>query len=147
MHCIVYQWRPRQIADVRILQSQLHSVNGRSASGDRIILQLSSMSEVLGIKTVLVSAKCSRTTPPSNTYLQALKIPGTSVGTIWNSIRARCRILLQSDEFIKFGTTNCPTDIVRSFLNIPQDIFVLVVPLAFHTCLENGFPILTKSSS
>ena len=29
--------RPRQIAEVRILQSQVHSVNGRSASGDPTI--------------------------------------------------------------------------------------------------------------
>ena len=49
------------MADVRSLQSQLHSVDGRSASGDRIILPLSSMSEVLGIKTVLLSPKCSGT--------------------------------------------------------------------------------------
>ena len=64
MHLIVYQWRPRQIAEVRSLQSQLNSVSGRSASGDRIILPLASMSEVVGIKTVLLSAKCSGTVPP-----------------------------------------------------------------------------------
>ena len=51
MHPMVYQWRPQQIAEVRSLQSQLHSVNGRSASGDLIILPLSSMSEVLVTKT------------------------------------------------------------------------------------------------
>ena len=39
-------------ADVRSLQSQLHKVNGQSASGDRVILPWSSISEVLGIKTV-----------------------------------------------------------------------------------------------
>ena len=63
---MVHQWRPRQIAEVRSLQSQLHSVNGRSASGDLTILPLSSMSEVLGIKTVLLSAKCSGTAPPQH---------------------------------------------------------------------------------
>ena len=50
------------------------STNSRSkifaiASGDRIILPLSSMSEVLGVKTVLLPAKCSGTVPPSNRYL------------------------------------------------------------------------------
>ena len=35
-HLMVYQWRPRQIAVVSILQSQLHSVNGRKASGDSV---------------------------------------------------------------------------------------------------------------
>ena len=63
------EWRPRQMAEVRSLQSQLHSVNGRSASGDLTILPLSSMSEVLGIKTVLLSANCSGTVPPSGRYL------------------------------------------------------------------------------
>ena len=42
-------------------------------------------------------------------------------------MRARCRIFLQSKKFIKFGTINGPTDIVRSSLNILQDIFVLVM--------------------
>ena len=49
------------------LQSQLHKVNGRSASGDRIILPRSSVSEFLGIKTVLLSAKQSGILLPSNT--------------------------------------------------------------------------------
>ena len=73
MHLMVCQWRPRQIAEVRSLQSQLNSVNGRSASGDVAILPLSSMSEVLGIKTVLLSAKCSGTVPPPNRNQKALK--------------------------------------------------------------------------
>ena len=47
----------RQMAEVRSLQSQLHKVNGRSASGDRMILPWSSISDVLRIKTVLLSAK------------------------------------------------------------------------------------------
>ena len=37
------------------------------ASGDPIILPLSSMSEVLGIKTILLWAKCSGIVPPPNT--------------------------------------------------------------------------------
>ena len=48
--------RPRQMAEVKSLQSQLHNVNGRSASGDRIILPRLSVSEVKGIKTVRLSA-------------------------------------------------------------------------------------------
>ena len=54
-----------QVVQVRSLQSQLHNVNGRSASGDRINLPLPSMSEALEINTVLLSAKCSGTVPPS----------------------------------------------------------------------------------
>ena len=50
-----------------ILQSQLHSVNGRDASGDLTIRPLSSTSEDLGMKTVLVAATCAETAPPSST--------------------------------------------------------------------------------
>ena len=38
------------MAEVSSLQSQLHSVNGRSASGDRTILPRSSVSNVIVIK-------------------------------------------------------------------------------------------------
>ena len=123
MHLMVYQWRPRQMADVRSFQSQLHSANGRSASGDRISLPLSSMSEALWINTVQLSAKCSGTVPTSNRNLQALKRncepslpplpppPHTSVSAIWYYIGTRCRIF-------KFGPTNGPMDVVRSLVNI-----------------------------
>ena len=60
----------------------------------------------------------------------------TPVGAKRNSIEARCRIFLQRNEFIKLGTINGPTDIVRSFLNIPQDIFVLVMPRALDAGLK-----------
>ena len=60
---------PRQMAEVTSLQSQLHNASGRSASGDRIILPLSSISEVLVRQTVLLSAKCSETLPPSRGVL------------------------------------------------------------------------------
>ena len=112
------------MAEVRSLQSQLHSVNGRSASSDRIILPLSSLSEVLGIKTVLLSAKCSGTVPPSNSYLYALKRncepspPRTSVSAILNSIGTRCRIFLHDSELINLGPISDPTDVFRSLLSI-----------------------------
>ena len=75
------------------------------------------------------------------------KLPGTPVGTKRNSISARSRIFLQSNEFIKFGAINGSTDFVRSFLNIPQEIFVLVMPRALDAGLKNGPPILAKPSS
>ena len=65
--------RIRHKAEGRSLQSQLHKVNGRSASGDRIIRPLSSMSEVWGVKTVWLSAKLSGTAPPSKKTQKALK--------------------------------------------------------------------------
>ena len=45
------------------------------------------------------------------------QLPRTLKGAIRNSIRARRRIFLQNNEFIKFGTINGPMDIVKSFLN------------------------------
>ena len=65
IHLMVYPWRPRQIAEVSILQSQLHSVNGLKASGDLTILPLSSITKDLGTKTVLLSAECAGIVPPS----------------------------------------------------------------------------------
>ena len=55
-----YLCKPKQIAVVMILQSQLHKVNGRSASGDLTIRPLSSTVDDLGVKTV-------GTEPPSTT--------------------------------------------------------------------------------
>ena len=72
MHLKVYQWRPRQMAVVRILQSHLHSVNGRKASGDLTIRPLLSTSEDLGMTTVLLVANCAGIGPRSITCLYAL---------------------------------------------------------------------------
>ena len=125
------------------------SVNGRSASGFRIILSLSSMSEVFGIKIVLLSAKCSGTVPSFQQKLTGVEqglgapSPRTLIGAIRNSIGVRCRIFLQSNDFIKFGSIESPTDAVRSFLHIPQDIFMLVMPRTFVACLKNCTPDYT----
>ena len=64
--------------------------------------------------------------------------PRTPEGAIRNSIGTRCRILLQSNEFIKLGTIKEPTNVVRSFLNVPQDIFELVMSRALDAGLKNG---------
>ena len=66
MHLMVYHWRPRQIAVVRILQSQSHKVNGLNASGDLTMKPLLSTSEDLGMKTVLLAANCRGTRPPAS---------------------------------------------------------------------------------
>ena len=123
---------------------QLHSVNGRNASDDRIILPLSSMSEVFGVKDRSIFSKMFRNgTSFQHTLKSVEKELGaqatrTPIGAIRNSIRVKCRIFLQSNGFIKFGTINGPMDVVRSFLNIPQDISVLVMPRALNTGLKNG---------
>ena len=71
----------------------------------------------------------------------------TPVGTVENSVRARSRVFLESKEVIKLSLINSPTDVIRSLLNISQNIFVLVMPRAFLACLENGSPIITEYSS
>ena len=44
----------------------------------------------------------------------------TPVGTIWNSVRARSRIFLQSKEVVKLGLINSPTDVIKSlFVSTP----------------------------
>ena len=45
--------------------------------------------------------------------------PRTPFSAIRNSVRAKCRVLLQGNEFVKLGSINGPTDVVRSSLNIP----------------------------
>ena len=136
------------------------STDGRSkknaitiASVDRIILPLSSMSDVLGGKDRLTFSRMFRNgTSVQQIFIsiekeQGAQPPSIVIRATRNSIRAKIRIFLQSNEFIKFDTINGPTDIVRSFLNTPQDIFVLVMPRAFDAGLKNGFPILTKPFS
>ena len=140
------------LQEVRSLQSQFHNVSGRSASGDRMILQLSSMSDVSGIKTVLLSAK------QSGIVLPPIRLDKHERGTSNQFHQHICRrrrefrqdqsrVFLQSKEFIKVSLMNSLIDVIRSLLNILQNIFVLVIPRAFFACLENGSPILTKSSS
>ena len=58
MHLMDYLCRPKHIAVVMILQSQLHRVIGRNSSSDLTIRPLSSTVEDLGMKTVLLAAKC-----------------------------------------------------------------------------------------
>ena len=71
----------------------------------------------------------------------------TSVGTIGNSVRARSRVFLSRKEVIQLSLINSPSDVIRSLLNISQNIFVLVMPRVFLARLENGSPMITKSSS
>ena len=75
---------------------------------------------------------------------QATSTPADTVG---NSVRARSRVFLQSKEVIKLSLIKSPIDAIRSLLNKAQNFFILKVPGAFLTCLENGSPVLTKSST
>ena len=61
MHLMEYTWRPRRMAEVRSLQSQLHSVNGRSASGDRKILDAVIVTELAGKCARLIRTIAPRT--------------------------------------------------------------------------------------
>ena len=107
------------------------------------------MSEVSGIMIVLLSAKCSGTVPSCHQKLTCVEqglgapLPRTLIGAMRNSIGVRCRIFLQNNEFIKFGSIKNPMDAVRSFLHIPQDMFMLVMPRTFGECLKNCTPDFT----
>ena len=61
MHLMEYLCRPKHIAVVIALQLQLHSVNGRNASGGPTMRPLSSTAEDLGMKTVLLAANSVET--------------------------------------------------------------------------------------
>ena len=42
-------------------------------------------------------------------------------------------------EFIKFVSVNFPTYVVKSLLNVSQDSFMAMVPLAFNTRLKKSY--------
>ena len=153
MHLMVYQWRPRQKAEVRSSQSRLHSVQRTKrvwrSKNSYIVIDVRG----LGDKDSPTFSKMFR----NGTSFQQIHVsvgeelgaqsPRTLISAIRNSVRAKCRIFLQSNEFITFGTIKGPTYIVRNFLNIPQDVFVLVMLWALNAGLNNGPPTLTMSSS
>ena len=114
--------RPRQIAVVRILQSQL-----RSVSGDLTIRPLLSTSEDLGMKTVLLAANSAGTSATLNHVFVCIvkelraQSSSTPVETTWNPIGTWSGFLFCGQEFIKFISVYFPTYVVRSLLNKPQD--------------------------
>ena len=147
---MVYQWRPRQIADVRSLQSQLHNVNGRSASGDLIILPLSSMPEVFGIKTTF--GEMLRNGTP---FQQILK--GVEKELRAQAPRHTCRhhpesIVPGAESFFKATSSS---NSVRSMANGYRQELSEHTARYFRTgdasgprCgLKNGPPVLAKPSS
>ena len=75
-------------------------VNGRSASGDRIILTRSSVSEVLGTKDGPTYSKTVRNSTSLQDGLISVKeelrakATSTSVDTVRSSIRSRSRVFL-----------------------------------------------------
>ena len=58
-----------------------------------------------------------------------------------NSIRAWSGIRLCGREFVKLVSVDSPADVVRSFLNVPHDSLLVIVPLVFSACLENHTPL------
>ena len=62
----------------------------------------------------------------------------TLTGAIRDSNGARCRLLLQSSGFVKTRYDQRSTHIVKSFLNISQYIFSLVMPRALDADSKNG---------
>ena len=124
-HLMVYQWRPRQIAVVSVLQSQLHSVSGRKASGDFKILPRLSTSEDLGINTVLLSAKSAGIVPLQHMFVcveQNLRTQSSSTPfkSCMGFHQGQSRFLLCGHELVKLVSVDFPADVVRSFVR--QDL-------------------------
>ena len=94
IHLLEYLCRSKQIAVVMILQSQLHKVNGRSASGDLTMRPLSSTVEEFGNEDGPARSKTDgdRATFHHNSLSIAQaagdQSTSTSVNTKWDTIRA-----------------------------------------------------------
>ena len=117
---------------------------------DLTILPLLSTSEDSGINTVLLSANSAGIVPPSNTCLYALNrtcelnaSTTTRVKAVRNSIKTRSRFLLCGHEFVKLAFVDYPADVVKSFLNVSQDVPIVVVPLTINARLKDCTPIFT----
>ena len=130
----------------------LNSVNRRRASGDVTIVPVSSISEDLGIKTVLLLAKSAGRVPPSITCLYALKRNcEPNPAHLWKLYGIPSG--LGADPFFESRSSS------NSFCRLPsecrqdlsehmsQDIFMLVMSRTFGACLENRTPIITMPSS
>ena len=131
---------------VSILQSQLHNVNGRRASGDLTILPLLSTSEDVRINTVLLSASNVGVVPPPSTCLYELKrtcAPNPSPHLLkLHGIPSRpgADSFFCGHEFVKLAIVDYPADVVRSFLNVSQDVLRVVVPLTINARLKDCTP-------
>ena len=107
------------------------------------------MSEVLGLKNRPPFGKAFRNGSSFQlTFVsveQELRAQAsrTSMSATRDSVRAKCRILLQGNEFVKLGSISGPADVVRSFLSVSKGVLIVMVPLAFNACLENRTPVVT----
>ena len=117
-------------AEVRTLQSQLHSVNGRGASGDRVILPRSSVSEVLGDRDGLTFSKTIRNITSLQYSLISTKeelrtkATSASVDTEKESVKSKSRVFLQSKEVINLSLTDGPIMPSRDCYKIAKSLHV-----------------------
>ena len=83
MHLMAYHWWPRQKSRGREFAKAIAQCRWRIASSDRIILPRSSVSEVLGIKTVLFLPKHSGTLLPIRHDTHERKTSNQGHQNIW----------------------------------------------------------------
>ena len=122
VHLLEHLCRSKQIVVVMILQSQLHKVHGRSASGDLTMRPLSSTVEEFGNEGSPARSKtCGDTATFHHNSLCVAQAAGdqstsTSVNTKWDNIRATGRFFLCCYHIVKFFLVNRPLKIFRGIL-------------------------------
>ena len=142
MHLMEELCRPKQIAVVMVLQSQLHKVNGRRA-GDHTMRPSSSTVEDLGMNTGPARSRAGGNNATlhhrSKCVEQETGTQSTSTfkETIWNTIGTRSRFFLCGHHFIKFFLADCPLNILWAFCAKPENGLIGRVPFVLGACLKN----------
>ena len=113
---------------------------------DLTMRPLSPTVEDLGMKIVLLAAKCVGTTPPASTRKNVkqevrYQPTRTSVDSVKDAILSRRGLFLCSNHFIKCTLVNFPLSIFGIFLNVFENGLVGMVPLVLGTWLKNLAPI------
>ena len=118
---------------VRILQSQVHSVNGRWASGDdpSIVVDVGGFGDTFKDMFKKALERHLEPKPPVHLH-RRYGIPS----------RTRNGLFFCGHEFIKFVPVNFPANVVRCLLNTIQDGSKAMVLVVFTASLENRAPRL-----
>ena len=123
---MLLEWRTKQSADVRTLQSQLHNVSGIKASGEGTIMPQSSQQRWTWECTRFcwLRSVARRLVPPGSCTEAADKVgtdsPCTPMYTVWQAVGTWCRLLC-GQHFINIVLAQCPLWVIRGSLNTVQN--------------------------
>ena len=104
---------------------------------------LSSTVEDLGVKTVLLAAKCVVTLKHTLGNIEQEVRPQptrTPVDTVWNTIWSRSGFFLCSNHFVKLTLVSVPLVILRGFLHKLENGLMGRVPFALGAWREDLTP-------